>query len=156
VKILVDADSCPREARKLVLRAANRTGVTVVFAANRPIPGITGKTAVMELCPAGEGAADDRITELAEAGDLAVTRDIPLAERLIKAGASVIDDRGSEYTEDNIREKISLRNFKVELAQSGLGMERIASYGRKELKAMSASLDRLLTRLLRDEKARNG
>jgi uncharacterized protein YaiI (UPF0178 family) len=148
VKILVDADSCPKPARDLVLRAAKRTGVSAVFAANRSIPGIHGKTAVMEICPAGEGSADDRIAELACKGDLALTRDIPLAQRLLASGAAVVDDRGREYTPGNIREYLSLRNINVEFALNGLGTERRPSYGRKELKALADSLDRILTRLL--------
>jgi uncharacterized protein YaiI (UPF0178 family) len=119
----------------------------------------------MELCPAGEGAADNRIVELAEPGDLVITRDIPLAFRLVEAvketgasredgavkeaGASllVIDDRGRVYTRENIRERLSLRDFMVGLAESGLGMERIAAYGKKELKAFADGLDRVLVRL---------
>jgi uncharacterized protein YaiI (UPF0178 family) len=100
----------------------------------------------MECCPPGEGAADDRIVELALAGDLAITRDIPLAERLVERGALVLDDRGTAYTRENIREQLSLRNFMVGLADAGLGLERKAGYGRKELKAMADSLDRLLSK----------
>jgi uncharacterized protein YaiI (UPF0178 family) len=150
VKILVDADSCPRPARELVLRTAERRKIKSIFAANRPIPGVTGDYAVMELCPAGEGAADDRIVTLAESGDLALTRDIPLANRLVEADICVIDDRGQVYTRENIRERLSLRNFAVGLAENGLETERSANYGKKELKAMADSLDRLLTRLLRN------
>jgi uncharacterized protein YaiI (UPF0178 family) len=145
MKILVDADSSPRPARELVLRAAKRTGITALFAANRPIPGIPA--ARMELCPPGEGAADDRIVELADEGDLAITRDIPLASRLVEKNVNVMDDRGKIYTRENIGEQLSLRNFTVDLAKSGLSWERSANYGKKELKAMADSLDRLLTRL---------
>jgi uncharacterized protein YaiI (UPF0178 family) len=150
MKILVDADSCPRPARELVLRSAARTGITAIFAANRPIPGIGGTEAVMELCPKGEGAADDRIVELAVPGDLAVTRDIPLAGRLVEAGILVMDDRGQVYTRENIRERLSLRDFMVDLAENGLGLARIASYGKKELKTFADSFDRNLNRLIRE------
>jgi uncharacterized protein YaiI (UPF0178 family) len=103
----------------------------------------------MELCPAGDGAADDRIVELAEPGDLVITRDIPLASRLVETGAPilVIDDRGQVYTRENIRERLSLRDFMVGLAESGLGRARIASYGKKELKAFADGLDRVLVNL---------
>jgi uncharacterized protein YaiI (UPF0178 family) len=147
VKIFVDADSCPKPARELVLRFSARTKIRAVFAANRPIPGIAGETVAMEICPPGEGAADNRIAELARSGDLAVTRDIPLAERLVKAGILVLDDRGRIYTAENIRERRSLRDFMVGLAENGLGAERISGYGKKELKAFAGSLDRELTRL---------
>jgi uncharacterized protein YaiI (UPF0178 family) len=149
MKILVDADSCPRPARELVLRSAARLGVKAVFAANHPIPGISGNTVVMELCPPGVGAADDRIVELAERGDLAISRDVPLARRLVEAGLTVVDDRGRIYTRENIREMLSLRNFMVGLAENSMGIERAAVYGKKELKAFADSLDRLLTQLLR-------
>jgi len=150
MQILVDADSCPREAREMVLRFSARLHIKTVFAANRPIPGIPGaqnETVFMELCPPGEGAADDRIVALARPGDLVVTRDLPLAERLVDAGILVLDDRGRTFTEEDIRERRSLRDFAVGLAENGLDMERTASYGKKELNAFANSLDRVLTRL---------
>jgi uncharacterized protein YaiI (UPF0178 family) len=149
MKILVDADSCPRLAREVVLRAAVRLRVKTVFAANRPIPGIDGEFAVMELCPPGEGSADNRIVELAKPGDLAVSRDVPLAGRLLAAGVVVIDDRGRRYSPENIGELLSLRNFMVGLAENGLGPERAACYGKKELKKFADSLDLVLTELRR-------
>ncbi|GHV71239.1 UPF0178 protein [Spirochaetia bacterium] len=153
--IFVDADSCPRPAREAVLRSSNKKGIRSVFAANRSIPGIAGKYAVMEICPAGEGSADNRIVSLARQGDLAVTRDIPLAARLVEASVAVLDDRGRVYTRENIRERLSLRDFTVNLAEQGLGIERAASYGKKELKGFADSFDRLLTALLKKEQANN-
>jgi uncharacterized protein YaiI (UPF0178 family) len=146
VKILVDADSCPREARELLMRAAKRGDFTVLFVANRPIPGL-GEKAVMELCPPEEGAADDRIVELARRGDLVVTRDLPLSARLVERDIAVMDDRGRVCTGENIRERLSLRNFVVDLARCGLDGERNPSYGKREIKMMADSLDRFLAKL---------
>jgi len=147
MKILVDADSCRREARDLILRSAARLKIKAIFAANRLIPGIPAPE--MELCPAGEGAADDRIVDLAKSGDLVLTRDLPLAERLVDAGVTVLDDRGRVFTKENIRQQRSLRDFAVDLAESGMGMERIPTFNKKDLKKLADSLDRELTRLLR-------
>ncbi|MDR0720826.1 MAG: DUF188 domain-containing protein [Treponema sp.] len=146
MKILVDADSCPRAARDLVLRRAARSGTPAVFAANRPIPGIAGDNISMELCPPGEDSADKRIVELARPGDLAVTRDLPLAEQLVNAGIRVLDDRGRIFTPENIRELRSLRDFMVGLAQNNLTPERASAYGKKELKAFADSFDKELTK----------
>ena len=148
MQILVDADSCRREARELILRSSARLGIKAVFAANRLIPGLP-PDAQMELCPAVEGAADDRIAALARPGDLVLTRDLPLAERLVDAGVSVLDDRGRVFTKENIREQRSIRDFTVDLIKSGMGMERIASYGKKEQKKLADSLDRELAKLKR-------
>lgn len=150
MKILVDADSCPRPSRDAILRAVRRTGIRGIFVANRPIPGIPDDgLCTMELCETSHGAADDRIVELAEVGDLVITRDIPLASRLVEANISVLDDRGRLYSRENIRERLSLRDFMVGLAEQGLGAERIASYGKKELKNFADSFDRELQRLIR-------
>jgi len=167
MQILVDADSCPRQAREMALRFSHRLKIKIIFAANRRIPlipdnGLIPESGVipesgaqMEICPPGEGAADDRIVALARSGDLAITRDLPLAERLVEAGVAVIDDRGRVFTAENIRERRSVRDFVVNLAENGMDTERIASYGKKELNAFANSLDRELSRLnrLRDKDA---
>jgi len=144
MKILIDADSCPKAARDLVLRRALKLNIRIIFAANRPIPDSQG--AEMELCPITLNSADDRIVELSEEGDLAITRDVPLAKRLVEKNVNIIDDRGRTFTANNINELLSLRNFAVGLADNGLEIERIANYGKKELKTFADSLDRLLTK----------
>ena len=145
MKILVDADSCPKPARDLVLRRAKKMDIRIIFAANRQIPDAAG--AQMEICPAGDNAADDRIVELSEPGDIALTRDVPLAKRLVEKGINVLDDRGRVFNKNNINELLSLRNFTVGLADNGLEFERTATYGKKELKTFADSLDRILTKL---------
>jgi uncharacterized protein YaiI (UPF0178 family) len=145
--IYVDADSCPRPARDIIMRAAARISVPALFASNRPVPGVPGTAALP--CSAGKNAADDAIAGRAQPGDLAVTRDIALAARLVTSGAAVLDDRGRIYTRDNIAEYVSLRNFTVGLAENGLDFQRDAAWGQRERKAFAASLDRLLTKLLR-------
>ncbi len=154
--VWVDADSCPRQVRDIVVRAAKRTGARAVFVANTQVPGLDKKFAEFILCPAGADAADDRIVEEARHGDLAVTRDIPLAARLVEAHVPVINDRGIVYTAENVRERLSVRNFMMELNMSGLSPERVHSYGAKEVKAFADGFDRELNRLLRAENSARG
>jgi uncharacterized protein YaiI (UPF0178 family) len=154
MKIYVDADSCPKPVREAILRAAKRTGVPAVFAANRAIPGIgmpgiAGANISMEICPSHEGAADDFIVLHAVEGDLVITRDIPLASRLVEHAIVVLNDRGRIYTRENIREQLSIRDFVVGLANSGMDIERTSSYGNKELKQFSDGFDKTLTRLMK-------
>ena len=148
-RIFVDADSCPRQAREMIIRFSVRLGVKAIFVANRPIPGILAELAHMEICPAGEGSADNYIAEHAKPWDLILTRDLPLAERLVEEGISVMDDRGRVFTKENIRELRSLRDFVVGLAENGQETIRTSSYGRKELSSFANSLDRELSRLKR-------
>jgi uncharacterized protein YaiI (UPF0178 family) len=150
VKILIDADSCPREARELILRRAAKLGLRIILAANRQIPfsPAVSEKVEMIICPKEDNSADDHIFELAKNGDLVITRDVPLAKRLVEKDALVLDDRGRVFTKNNINELLSLRNFAVGLADNGLGIERTAHYGKKELKKFADSLDRILTKNL--------
>ena len=152
MKILLDADSCPKAARELLLKRAFKLSLEIIFAANRQVPcecTVDGKKAraLMEICPSNDNSADDRIVFLSQKGDLVITRDVPLAKRLIEKNVFVIDDRGRAFTPDNINEMLSLRNFKVGLADNGLEIDRTANYSRKELKSFADSLDRILTRI---------
>jgi uncharacterized protein YaiI (UPF0178 family) len=143
----------------MILRFSSRLGIRSVFAANHQIPGLSEfnegqnrtalETAVLELCPPGEGAADRRIIDLAKSGDLVITRDLPLAEQLVDSGITVLDDRGRAFTKENIREYRSIRDFTVGLANNGLDFDRTPSYGKKELSQLANSLDRELSRLSR-------
>ena len=144
IKILLDADSCPKIVRDLILKRALKSGIKLIFAANRLIPGCEG--AQMEICPETDNSADDRIVELAEKNDIIITRDVPLAKRLIDKGSDVIDDRGRIFNVNNINEMLSLRNFTVGLADNGFDIERIKNYNKKDLKAFADSFDKLLTR----------
>jgi len=148
MKILVDADSCPKPARELVLRRADKLNIRIIFSANRLIP--NEGVAEMEICDSSANSADDRIVELAEKGDIALTRDVPLAKRLVEKEAFVLDDRGRVFTKNNINELLSLRNFAVGLVDNGLEFVRTANYGKKDLKTFADSLDRLLTKMLKN------
>ena len=135
----------------MVLRFSSRLNIPTVFAANRPIPWDKSKEGLvrMEICDKTEGSADDRIVELAEPGDLVLTRDLPLAERLVERDIKVLDDRGRIFTGENIKQLRSLRDFNVALAENGLDYTRTAGYGKKEVQALAQSLDRELTILLK-------
>jgi uncharacterized protein len=107
-------------------------------------PGLRGRRAAKPR----KGAADDRLALLAQPGDLGVTRDLPLAERLADKGLRVLNDRGDVFTADNARERRSLRDRAVELRALGLSPEspRRSSWGKRELKAFADALDRELAR----------
>lgn len=147
--IWVDADSCPVKIRTIICRASIRTETGAVFVANREIPLEPGPLVRMVVVAEGEGAADDYLAENAQPGDLAVTRDIPLAERLVTRKVCVLNDRGDVYTPENIRERLSIRNVMLEFRLNGMMDSPERSFSDREVKAFAAAFDRHLTRLLR-------
>lgn len=149
----VDADSCPVQVRELVLRFVERLKIPCFFVANRQIPlppAVTKKNIVeMIVTENTEGAADEYIVEKAQVPDLVITRDIPLAQRLVEKNITVINDRGKLFTAESIREDVSIRNFNYELAQMGIQPDRTGSYNKKNLNDFANCLDRELQKKLR-------
>jgi len=145
----VDADSCPKQVRDLILKTGFRRKIPVRFVANRAIPGLAGFPFEMTVADATPDAADDFIVEHAVSGDLAITRDIPLAKRLVDSNIAVINDRGTVYTENNINERLALRNLMLDLFNNGIAPERTGTFGKKEMQDFANALDREITRILR-------
>ncbi len=144
MRIWVDADACPNVIKDILFRAAVRAQVTLTLVANQatkvpPSPFI--KTLQV---PAGIDAADDRIVELVETGDLVITADIPLAAGVIAKGGRALDTRGEFYTEDNIKERLAMRKLMDELRGAGVDTGGPASFSNADRQAFAAKLDRLL------------
>lgn len=146
MKIWVDSDSCPRQIRAIILRASKRVELKTIFVANRNIPDIEDKWSSMKLVPPGEGEADKYIYESSEKGDIAITRDIPLAADLVKGGLLVLDDRGSVFTVDNIGERLSMRNAMTELRSYGVMSKSAGSMNNKDIQQFANAFDRELRR----------
>jgi len=150
VKIWVDADAMPRAVKEIVFRAAGRRSIETILVANQRIGTPRENPLVRAVrVPGGLDEADDYIVEKALEGDLAITADIPLAARLVERGVSAIDPRGTEYTEDNISERLSVRDFADELRSSGVETGGPKSFSERDRQAFNNALDRTLTRLLK-------
>ena len=115
MQIYVDADGFPRAAKEILIRAALRLGVPLVFVANKPIRREPSPLISSLIVPEGPDIADDRIAEMAEPGDLVVTADIPLADRVVSKGAFALNPRGKLYTEENIKDRLAVRDLLSEL-----------------------------------------
>jgi hypothetical protein len=77
-------------------------------------------------------------------GDLVVTADIPLAAAAIEKGAFALNPRGEFYSEGNIRERLSMRNFLDELRSSGVETGGPAAFNRRDREAFANQLDQFL------------
>lgn len=98
-------------------------------------------------------AVDMHITENARAGDVVVTQDIPLASSLVARGVIVISTRGELFTEDNIGERLSIRNFMQGLREAGGITPGPGEFAQKDGRRFADTLDRVLTRLLKPKTA---
>lgn len=146
MRILVDADACPGPIREILFRASARCGIAVVLVANR-WPGPPKSDLVTAVVvPQGPDVADDRIVEMSAPGDIVITADIPLADRVIASGARVITPKGHLLTVSNIGERLSLRNVMDEMRGTGVDTGGPAPFSTKDKQRFAAALDRLLAK----------
>jgi hypothetical protein len=173
MKVYVDADSFLKQMREVVLRAAQKRNLDITFVADRNLKDVLlakekhtaqlRKQALIEnsdidaeslktikskidmiIVQSDSDSADDKIVELANSGDLAITHDIPLIDRLTEKGVLVLDDRGNIFTDKNIKERLSIRNAMTELRSYGINVEKTKKMGVKEIKAFSDAFSRTL------------
>lgn len=151
MKLWIDADATPRDVKELVFRASKRLELVTILVANRKLQPPIAYSLVSAVCvDGGPDVADEYIVQHAEAGDLVVTQDIPLAALLVPKGVVVLDPRGKEHTEENIGERLSVRDFMDQLRSAGAVTGGPPPFDAKAKQAFAAALDRTLTRLRRE------
>ncbi len=146
MKIWIDADACPKPIKELLYRAAERRMIFLTLVANRSLGHPASKWISSIQVAAGADVADQEIVRLLTAGDLVVTADIPLAADTIAKGGHAIDPRGVFFSEDNISERLSVRNFMDDLRSNGVETGGPAAYSSKDKQKFANELDRFLAR----------
>ncbi len=148
--IWVDADAAPRDVKEIVYRAAKRLEIPAVLVANHRLSTPANNAWVTTvLVQHGPDVADHYIAERAAPGDLAITADIPLAAVLVEDGLHVLDPRGEQYTEENVRERLSIRDFMDSLRSTGVETGGPSAYSDGDKRSFANALDRTLTAKLK-------
>jgi uncharacterized protein YaiI (UPF0178 family) len=115
--LYVDGDACP--VKDEVYRVALRHDLKVYVVSDGPLRADAKGRVEFVRVRQGFNAADDWIAERAGVGDVAVTSDIPLADRCLKKGARVVAPNGRAFTEDSIGEALAKRELMDHLRQMG-------------------------------------
>jgi len=145
-QIWVDADACPKVIKDILFRAADRVRVPVILVANQSLQVPRSRNIRSIQVAAGFDVADNHIVQQAEAGDLVITADIPLAAEVIAKGCLALNPRGDLYTEENIRQRLNMRDFMDTLRSSGVDTGGPASFSKSDRQAFANQLDRLLAK----------
>lgn len=152
MRILIDADAFPNIIKDILMRASVRLNVPLVFVANKPIRIEDATHISVILVAAGPDVADDRIAGFAQPGDLVITADIPLADRVVAKGAFALNPRGKLYTQENIKDCLAVRGLMNELRDSGMITGGPETFNKKDRQAFANQLDSFLIRQLKTEK----
>ena len=149
MKIWVDADACPVVIKDILFRAAKRTQIQTILVANSSIQIPKSEFISMLQVGAGFDVADNEIVAQMNAGDLVITSDIPLAADVIEKGGFAISVRGEMFTPDNIKSRLSMRDFMDELRQTGVHSGGQAAFSHTDRQAFANKLDQLLTKYVK-------
>ncbi|MGI9302093.1 MAG: YaiI/YqxD family protein [Gammaproteobacteria bacterium] len=143
--IWVDADACPNAVKEILFRAAERVRVNLTLVANSFLKTPPSRYIKAIQVPAGFDVADNEIIEQIRPGDLVITADIPLAAEVVGKGAHALNPRGEFYTQDNISERLAMRDVMDELRGSGVVTGGPPALSQRDRQAFANQLDRFLT-----------
>ncbi|MBQ0796357.1 YaiI/YqxD family protein [Zhongshania sp.] len=144
--IWVDADACPVVVRDILFKAAERTKVTLTLIANQMVRVPPSRYISAVQVSSGFDVADNEIVRRANAGDLVITSDIPLAAEVIEKGALALSPRGELFTADNIRGRLMMRDFMDTMRSSGVHSGGAAAYSSADKQLFANQLDRYLAK----------
>ncbi len=117
MRIFIDADACP--VKDEVYKVAARYGLKTFVVSNSFIQIPLSPQIERRIVDAGPDVADDWIAHEAQPGDIVVTNDIPLADRVLKAGAAAIAPNGRAFTPDSIGSALAQRSIMEHIRSTG-------------------------------------
>lgn len=148
--IIIDADACPKAVKEITFRAAEKAKCALTVVANTKIRIPYNPLFNAVIVPANFNEADDRIVEIVSPGDLVITADIPLADRVIKKGALALDPRGYLYDESNIGTKLAMRDLMHELREGGFEGGGPNEFKPKDCERFANSLQKIIIGTIRN------
>ena len=148
LRILVDADACP--VKDEVYKVGLRRGVPVVVVANVALR-LPAHPLLSRMVVSGAfDAADDWIADQAGPHSVVITGDILLAERCLKAGATVIAHTGKPFTAASIGSAVATRAIMADLRAGASGITGgPAPFAKADRSRFLSALDDALVRLAR-------
>jgi len=150
MKIWVDADACPVVIKDILFRSAKRTGLQLTLVANQPLPIPPSRFIKFIQVASGFDVADNEIVKRLSVGDLVITADIPLAAEVIEKGGHALNPRGELYTANNIRSRLTMRDFMESLRASGIETGGPPALSQSDRKSFADQLNKILSRHTRN------
>ena len=146
MQILVDADACPKAIKDILFRVAERLRITTVLVANHTLQIPPSRFIQFLQVISGFDVADNEIVKRLIVGDLVITSDIPLAYEVLCGGGHAINPRGELYTQDNIKERLNMRDFMDTLRSSGIDTGGPTALSSRDVQAFANQLDTFLVK----------
>jgi hypothetical protein len=135
--------------KEVVFKACNKQQIELILVANSYMQIPDSPYIRLIIVENGADVADQYIVDNLDQNDLVITADIPLAAFVVEKKALAINPRGELYTEENIRERLSVRDFMAELRDSGVDTGGPSAFDLKDKEKFANSFNRMVTKLLK-------
>lgn len=149
MKIWIDADACPKLIKEYIFKSSYRLQVHVCLVANNYMNIPHSPLISFIHVEQGDDVADNYIADHIVEGDLVVTADIPLAAIVVSKGVTGINPRGEIYTEENVGERLSMRDFMKSIRDSGVDTGGPSSFDAKDKERFANSFNRIMTQMMK-------
>jgi hypothetical protein len=146
MQIWVDADACPLVIKEILYRAAQRAQVPTTLVSNMALRTPPSPFIKTVRVAKGFDGADQRILQEMQPGDLVITADLPFAAEVVARGGVALDPRGDLYSEDNVQERLAMRNLMQALRSGGELVGGPAPLRPSDRQLFANQLDRFLKR----------
>ncbi|MDK9693257.1 MAG: YaiI/YqxD family protein [Sulfurimonas sp.] len=146
MRIFVDGDALPNLLKPIIFRQIDRLHIETFVVSNKHITIGNSKFISYIIVDQGADEADNHIVELVSDGDLVITADIPLADRVIAKVAHAIDHRGELYSIDNIKQYLAVRNLMEMIRESGEMTRGPKPFSQKDAHQFANQLHKFLTK----------
>lgn len=144
MKLYIDGDAFPNMLKPIIFRAIERHSLPTVVVSNKRIDIGESNNIEYVIVDLGADEADHWIVEMVKEGDLVITADIPLADRVISKKAYAIDQRGDLFDEDNIKQYLAMRNLMQEIRDNGGATKGPVAFKKKDARDFANQLNKIL------------
>jgi len=146
LSLYIDGDAFPNLLKPIVLRSIERLKLPTFVVSNKKITLGESDLVTYIIVEQGADEADHHIVEMVKEGDLVITADIPLADRIIAKQAHAIDHRGELFSVDNIKQYLAMRNLMEKIRESGEMTKGPKPFGSKDAHEFANQLHSFLTK----------
>ena len=147
MRLFVDGDAFPNLLKPIIFRAIEKNSIETIVIANKKIDIGKSKFIKYVVVELGADEADNHIVDLLEEGDLIITADIPLADRVITKKAHAIDHRGELFTVNNIKQYLAIRDLMQNIRDSGEMTKGPKPFGQKDAQNFANQFNKFLQSL---------
>ncbi len=144
--LYIDGDGFPNLLKPIVFRAINKESLTTIVVSNKRINISESEFISYKIEASGPDEADNKIVEMVREGDLVITSDIPLADRIVSKKTYALNHNGKLFDEDNVKQALAIRDLMQSIRDTGGMTKGQAPFSKKNVHKFASQLNQFLNR----------